>query len=139
MKILQAFSYIIGIFTLLFSIWQYYKNSKRERARWLFELYQRFYDRDDFKEVRERIEAQNLPLESDNAKWNSTIDDYFNFFEFVAYLEKQGQLTRGEVRAMFDYQLDLIAKKRETIDYLGKYGYEQLVSLLKKMRYPKEK
>ena len=34
--------------------------------------------------------------------------DYLNFFEFMAYLEDRGQLSKRDVAALFDYYLRLL-------------------------------
>jgi len=51
---LQAVTYLVAIFATALSWLQYKKNSARERTRWLFDLYERFYGRPDvIRYVRE--------------------------------------------------------------------------------------
>lgn len=52
----QLVTYIIAILAAGFSVCQYYRNSKRERTRWLFDLYQRFYGQADLKGMRVRLD-----------------------------------------------------------------------------------
>ncbi len=52
----QVAAYVAAILAALGSWWQYNKNSKRERSRWLFELYQRFYSDSRLKDMSARID-----------------------------------------------------------------------------------
>ncbi len=65
------------------------------------------------------------------------LDDYLNFFEFIAYLVKRNELKREEVLAMFDYPLRRVAEDKAVSKYIFRpeYGFEELRDLLKKLGY----
>ena len=61
--------------------------------------------------------------------------DYLNFFEFMGYLKKSGQLSRRDVAALFDYYLACLRKhdavRKYIVDDSKGYGYlkESLLQL----------
>jgi hypothetical protein len=60
------------------------------------------------------------------------LTDYLNFFEFMAYLEARGQLSRRDVVALFDYYLRLLSKHKDVRRYVldDRNGYGYLKKLL---------
>ncbi len=135
----QTLSYVVGAVVALWSVAQYFRNSKRERIRWLFDLYHRFYEDAALKQMRMRIEwgDTSFATEEENRQMMQELDDYLNFFEFIAYLVKRNELEREEVLAMFDYPLRRIAKDNAVSKYIARpeYGYEELRDLLKELGY----
>lgn len=65
----------------------------------------------------------------------SDLDNFLNFFEFLAYLRRRNELKLSEIQAMFAYPLSTIAKDNAVLEYLRKWGYEELDALLKELRY----
>jgi len=53
----QPAFYLVAVLATIGSAWTYYRNSRRERARWLFDLFQHFYEGDEHKQIRKLIEA----------------------------------------------------------------------------------
>jgi hypothetical protein len=134
---LQGATYVIAIVAALGSLWQYRRNSKRERTRWLFELYQRFYDQNNLKAMRVRIDGGDTQFitEGHDNFLLADLDDFLNFFELIAYLQKRSDLRREEVLVMFEYPLRMIAKDQAVSSYVTKYGYDELRRLLKELGY----
>jgi hypothetical protein len=133
--------YIIGIGAAFASFLQYRQNSVRERAKWLFELYQRFYEQSKLRNMRitlDEHDTQFVQAESDRESL-ADLDEFLNFFEFLAFLWKSGEIKEQEVHAMFDYPLATIGTDRRVMDYLVKYGYEKLAEMLEKMGYANKK
>ena len=132
---------VVGILAAAVAGWTYWKNSKRERTRWLFELYQRFYEREELKPMRARIESgeTGFAKEEKDSALLEQLDDYLNFFEFIAYLHERNELKKEEVAAMFDYPLRKIARDEAVSQYLSQpeYGYEGVRELLKDLGYAK--
>ncbi len=133
-------AYFIGMVAALLSWYQYAKNSRRERSRWLFDLYQRFYGDPSLKKMASLIdwgETSFLRDESERQLWTE-LDEYLNFFEFIAFLKRNGQLKLGEIRSMFDYPLEKISDDPKVLAYLRlpEHGYEGLNELLKDLGYP---
>ena len=61
----------------------------------------------------------------------SEFTDYLNFFEFVAVLEKSGQLKSNEIEDLFHYYLDCLEKSPKIREYLAAKGYEHLGEFLR--------
>ena len=63
------------------------------------------------------------------------LDDYLNFFEFIAYLWKRRELKLEEVKAIFEYPLQKIARDQAVLGYVRRYSYDELAGLLTELRY----
>lgn len=134
---LEIAAYIVAIFAAGASWWQYRRNSRRERMRWLYDLYQRFYDSREYQEVFDRIDYGETDfIRNGDRKLLPKLDCYLNFFEFVAILGRRKELREDEVKDMFQYPLERIAQDAHVPNYLRDNGYEQLDALLKRLRYP---
>jgi hypothetical protein len=139
---IQATAYFVGIAAAAISALQYLKNSQRERSRWLFEQYLRFYSNPILKEMAERIdwgETRFTKDESQRELWGK-LDEYLNFFEFIAYLRTKEQLRPDEIEYMFDYPLQQIASDKNVAQYFMRkgYSYSGLAGLLRDLGYAKE-
>lgn len=137
----QICAYAIGALAALFSIYQYKRNSRRERARWLFELYERFYERAELKEMRQLIEEgkTDFAAQENDLQKLQRLDDYLNFFEFIAFLRRKKELNTADVRDMFDYPLRKMADDEAVRGYIEKqtYGYEGVREILRELDYSK--
>ena len=137
---LQAVSYCAAALSALFASIAYFRNSSQERARWIFELYQKFYNSDSHIGMRVRIESGNTRFaedETDEALLRQ-LDDYLNFFEFVIFLVKHSRLKKAEALDMFQYPLSTIVNDNSLMRYVTRpeYGYEGLTEFLKDLSYP---
>ena len=122
---------------VLWGIYVYFTNSRLRRAEWLASLYEKFYESNNLKAVRDVLDCGTAPtLEIENLVKEESRDftDYLNFFEFVAVLQKSRQLTDQEIEDLFGYYLDCLEYCRPLRDYIGGRGYEQLDRLLKERR-----
>lgn len=118
----------------------------RDKAMWLFQLYEKLFEQDQYKDIRRQIDNEDTAeikrliakdrkkeaFERFEAIYFDKFTDYLNFFEMVAHLKEAGQLTEPDVRATFDYYLNLLTKQRnpEIREYLKKEGFESLDKLL---------
>lgn len=113
----------------------YYRKSALERATWLSSLYSKFYEAPDLKRIRKSLD-DNPPnaaeIEELVRNEDPDLTDYLNFFEFMAYLEHCGQLSKRDVSALFDYYLRLLSKHKDVREYVvdGSNGYDYLKKLL---------
>ena len=132
---LQGATYVIAILAALGSLWQYRRNSKRERTRWIFELYQRFYEQKNLKAMRVRIDRGDTAFISGDSDIYllDELDEFLNFFELIAYLQRRGDLRQDEVLVMFEYPLRTIAGDKAVLGYLSQYGYDELRGFLKEL------
>ena len=116
----------------VFALFVYKRNSRLERARWAAQLYEKFYERDELKKIRDRLdcsansEGVNQLVESEASEFT----DYLNFFEFIALLKFSNQLRDSEVEALFGYYLDCLKKHKAVTAYIEKSGYEGLAKLI---------
>lgn len=103
-----------------------------ERARWLASLYEKFYEKDHLKKVREVLDSKSATLQEIKQKVADVdLSDYLNFFEFVAVLRKSRQLEYEEIEHLFGYYLNCLRDKPEMRDYIVRNGYELLEELLR--------
>ncbi|MGH9344611.1 MAG: hypothetical protein ACRD19_12735 [Terriglobia bacterium] len=99
------------------------------------ELYEKFYERDGLKKVRDVLDGGDQAKVVDMVTSESSdFTDYLNFFEFLAYLLKSKQINREEVNGLFDYYLKNLKqeKNKDVAEYIAKpqNGFEQLQELL---------
>ena len=133
----------------------YRRQVNLEQMRWLQQLYDSFYNSDRYKAVRQIIDFEDLAQTLDllrrgdldphqlSVPERAQVDqftDYLNFFEWVAFLEEEKQLTFAQLDTMFGYYLARLLqvdKNRQLRQYIQEKGYEQLHQLLE--RYAQDK
>lgn len=134
LAVLRDIVTIVGGVAVIFAFLQYRANSRLERARWLASLYEKFYEKDQLKGVRQTLDSADRDA-SEISKLvtdePSEFTDYLNFFEFVAVLEKSGQLKSNEIEDLFHYYLDCLEKSPKIREYLAAKGYEHLDEFLR--------
>jgi len=95
----------IGTFVAIaWAVYVYRRNSALERTKWQAQLYEKFFERSDLKEIRELMDSDDeISLEITRLIRDepSEFTDYLNFFEFVAFLEKSKQLKINEINDFF--------------------------------------
>lgn len=133
----QPIFQLLAAMSALIAALAYWRNSRLERARWLSNLYSKFYEALDLRMIRETLDgtAPNAPevlklVEEQDARFT----DYLNFFEFMAYLKACGQLSQTDVAALFDYYLRVLSKHESVRKYIldDRNGYGYLKKLLPK-------
>lgn len=117
----------------------YYRKSALDRATWLSTLYTKFYEAPDLKRIRKILDESppDAPAVEELARCEDPdLTDYLNFFEFMAYLEQRGELSRRDVEALFDYYLRLLSKHKDVRRYVweDRNGYGYLKKLM--ARFP---
>ncbi len=129
LAVLRDIVTIVGGVAVVFAFLQYRANSRLERARWLASLYEKFYEKDHLKGVRQILDSADRDVSEINKLVTdepSEFTDYLNFFEFVAVLQKSGQLKSNEIEGLFHYYLDCLEKSPKIREYLAAKGYEHL-------------
>jgi hypothetical protein len=131
----QTISYVLAAVSVFVAVLTYRKNSALERTRWLASLYSKFYEALDLKRIRQSLDdsSPNSPQVRELIRQEDAgFTDYLNFFEFMAYLEDCGQLSRRDVAALFDYYLRVLAKHEDVRQYIqnDRNGYGYLKKLL---------
>lgn len=135
MEIGQIIAIAAALLTLIpacVAVYVYRRNSALDRAKWMLNLYEKFYEQPRLKDVREILDSESGDKEVDSLVMKCPADftDYLNFFEFVAYLEKQKQLTREEIKALFDYYIKCLKRHTRVINFIRENGYEDMQELL---------
>ena|SRR5215213_3426548 len=128
-------TFTVGGVSAYFAVNTYRKNSTLEHAKWLFNLYEKFYEKEHLKDIRNKLDCDENSKDVENLVKTEPFDftDYLNFFEFVAFLKKSEQLTFEEIEDLFGYYLSCIGRHKSVREYLVPNGYELLDELLKKI------
>lgn len=150
---LEDLFYLVSSIAIILTIFTYLRNSELERAKWLYSLYEKFYEKRQYKNIRNIIDYENEKLvEIENSikksltgekveftKLRDELDDYLNFFEFIASLWKMNQLTLEQVKMTFDYYIKLISDHEFLVNYIGdeRFGFENLNDLLNEYKSKK--
>jgi hypothetical protein len=129
----QIAYYIVAIVAAIAALIVYKRNHRLEQSRWLSNFYEKFYETDKYKRVRELLDSENteeineLVDEEDPA-----FTDYLNFFEHVAIFAASNQLRTDDVEASFCYYLDCLKRHQKVYDYINSNdkGYEKLNAYL---------
>ncbi|HUY81395.1 MAG TPA: hypothetical protein VMU92_06695 [Acidobacteriaceae bacterium] len=136
MKAIQFLYYCVAIIAAIVALWTYRSNSRRERAKWAVQLYDKFYETDHYKPIREKLDcgpdtaADVVQLATQESP---EFTDYLNFFEMVSYLAKSKQLSKNDVLSLFQYYLQCLKKHDAVMTYLNnkENGFEQLRKFLR--------
>jgi hypothetical protein len=137
----QAISSLMAAAGVLGAVRIYYWKVGLDRASWLSNLYSKFYEAADLKRIRNILDEStpDAPKVQEMVeREDPDFTDYLNFFEFMAYLECRGQLSKKDVSALFDYYLRVLSKHKRVREYIldTTKGYGYLKKLLP--RFPRE-
>lgn len=136
---------VIAVGTLLIAFNTYRNSVRQRRAEWLDKLYERFYEKEHYKEIRRildyrpEVDYQNLQ----RALSGQTVDhqvcenfvNYLNFFEHVASLWRLNQLSQEEILMLFEYYLRLLRKIDFVWAFIQSNGFESLTLMLKQANF----
>ncbi len=90
----------------------YRKNSRLEQARWASTFYEKFYETDRYKKVRDILDCP-ADLTEVNQLVNeeaSEFTDYLNFFEHIVIFTEAKQLNGQDVEDSFGYYFNCLDK-----------------------------
>lgn len=130
-KLLTVAGIIIAVFT-------YLKNTKIAQAKWLSELFEKFYEKEMYKEIRLLIDYKTLKyhtlinsIEVDTEpELQEKLVDYLNFFEFISTLNVEKQLTLRQINLVFGYYINSINQSEEIVAFIQKSGFQNLPDLI---------
>jgi len=121
LKVVQILAYLVGAISAGGAVLVARSNARRERARWVENLYSRFYENQAHKDLREKLDNEEVGspeisklVSQEKPEWT----DYLNFFELVAYLQKSKQMKKNDVDALFRYPLRCLKKHPEVNAYI---------------------
>ncbi|MEP6467663.1 MAG: hypothetical protein ABJB05_15240 [Parafilimonas sp.] len=137
-EVISKITVAIGV---IIAALNYRNQTKTKRAEWLRTLFEKFYENENYKEIRRWIESGEICTKinlTDNAlsEADEKFTDYLNFFEFIATLESEGQLKEKDVLNLFDYYLRKLKTSDVCFNWIERkdYGFEKLSILLKKLK-----
>ena len=125
------------------TIYIYYKNSKLEKAKWLYSLFEKFFYEDKYDEIRQlldydrkdKIEELKTVIKSHSQEdLEEKLVDYLNFFEFISSLKKMNQLSLSEIQMMFDYYIRRLGDYDFLMEYLDEESFNGLKELVIEVR-----
>ena len=132
----QLLSYIVSGIGILIAGISYARNKKLQKVEWIESLFEKFYEKETYKEVRKWIDYKLLKdeLSNDvNKNKEEKLADFLNFFEFIATLEKEKQLSLDEIKNLFAYYLYLIKSDEVCLQFISDYKFKNLSKLLAKI------
>lgn len=137
--VIQAASYIFAMLAALVAAWSYRKSVRLDRVKWAAQLFERFYEQERYKRIREVLDCEAGAAEAVDSlvlEQSAEFTDYLNFFEFVAFLAKERQVPLKYVTRLFDYYLKCLCRHRSVREYVEDQGrsYECLRWLLHKSK-----
>jgi hypothetical protein len=115
------------------AVWTYRQRLKLERAKWMKDLYEKFYEHAELKKVRDLVDSRDSTEISNLVRDEpASFTDYLNFFEFLAYLHDSNQITRDEILGLFEYYLRSLRDQPDVSRYVDDpaKGFEKLGKLL---------
>lgn len=131
--ILEALAIVATPIAAFLALYNYHRSVKLERAKWIKELYEKFYEQPILKHVRDILDGNDVQAISQMVEnEESRFTDYLNFFEFVAFLFESKQIRENEVAGMFDYYLNDLRKHPAVLSYINdrNKGFEKLRKLV---------
>ena len=111
----------------------YRRNSRLEQSRWASSFYEKYYEADRYKVIREALDCgDNNQIRQLVEKEEAEFTDYLNFFEHVAIFTKSKQLNKDDVEASFAYYLNCLSELEAVHNYIEDEtkGYEHLKEYL---------
>ena len=129
----QIAYYMVAIVAAIAALVVYKRNHRLEQSRWLSSFYDKFYETDKYKAVRELLDSKNRKeINSLVENEDPAFTDYLNFFEHVAIFAGSNQLRTDDVEASFCYYLDSLKGHEKVRDYINNKdkGYEKLKAYL---------
>ena len=147
-------TFLVGISAFLGGAWGlylYWREQGFRRARWLTDLYTRFYETSRYRKVRRLLDFEQTKelsriidkdrkdqeLNGEEIKLFDRFTDYLNFFEYILYLKENGQVTGKDYERLFQYYLENL-NKPVARDYIlrPENGFELLGETLQKLPKP---
>lgn len=129
-------SFGVGMLAAIGALLTYRSNSQRERAKWAVQLYEKFYEGDRYKEMRDRLDCTSDAADVQKlvSQEPSIFTDYLNFFELVTFLAETKQLSKDDVLRLFQYYLHCLKRHKVVMKYINNKdkGFEQLSEFFNK-------
>ena len=127
----------LGLIAIVIAALGYLRQLKIKKGEWLQLLFEKFYENNNYKDVRKWLDngdiEKKITLDNSISDEEEKFTDFLNFFEFIATLESERQISKTDVINLFDYYLQKIKLSSICMQWVKKYGFEKLDSLLNKI------
>lgn len=139
--VLQAAGFALTLIGGVVAILTYRRDVRHRQTDWLYQLFEKFYEKETYRRIRQAIDYQVEPDYSELQRQiagqggrdlEEQFSDYLNFFEFICNLERTGRMARRDLDNMFDYYLSTLAKRDFVVDYAKRNGFEGLYAEFKR-------
>ncbi len=140
---IKFFTGAIVSITAIVAVFTYVRNGRLERAKWISELHEKFFVEEKYVKMRRILDykqpeadyiklSESFPIHAENSNIDSEelLVNYLNFFEFIAVLKKQNQLSIGEINDTFGYYILQLKEHKWIVDSLRLYQFKNLPSLI---------
>jgi hypothetical protein len=136
--IAQIVSYLVGTAAAWLAWRTYRANSRRESAKWAVQLYEKFYEEESYREMREALDSDvgDITIEKLVQAESTKFTDYLNFFELVCFLGATNQIRESDVLTLFEYYFKCLKKHSAVVQYINRdeHGFERLKEFLPKVQ-----
>jgi hypothetical protein len=132
-NIAEVFMFCATGFAAVCALFTYRNSLKLERAKWLKEPYEKFYEREGLKKVRDILDSQDIQAVFKLVNEEEpSFTDYLNFFEFLGYLADTKQIKKNDILDLFQYYLRRLEENPPVVMYIKDptKGFEKLHKLL---------
>ena len=80
----EVFVLFAAPFAAAWTVWTYHQSVKLERAKWIKDVYEKFYEHSELKKVRNLLDSADMQqIHNMVAKEDPAFSDCLNFFEFL--------------------------------------------------------
>jgi hypothetical protein len=129
---------LVGGLAALIAAFSYRRNSRTRRAEFLCQLHRSFFEDETYKSVRKALDTEEEEaIAAFVVTESEDFTDFLNFFELVAYLQRQNNLSLEDVEALLGYYLALLRERPALRGYIRTrtHGFEELDRLLAIMEH----
>jgi uncharacterized protein YdiU (UPF0061 family) len=134
--IVQLVSYLVAALAALGALLTYRSNSRRERAKWAIQVYEKFFESNAYKEMRNKLDCASDAAEVQQLVQQKppAFTDYLNFFEMIAFIAETKQLSKRDALSLFQYYLQCLKRHSTVMNYVNdkEKGFEKLSGFLRK-------
>ena len=134
---LQLTALLVTAIGGIFAIATYRRDVRHKRTDWLYQLFDKFYEKQTYQTIRKVLdyklepdysELQRQIQEPGSKDLEEKFADYLNFFEFLCNLQRTGRMDRRDIDNMFDYYLTSLARMDWVYAYVSRNGFEALTA-----------
>lgn len=125
----------------IIAIATYQRDVRIKQTDWLYQLFEKFYEKPQYKTVRRILDNEQSPdfarlrdavERLDDTQHHEEFVDFLNFFEFICNLVEDKRMKRADMDQLFDYYLNMLSERDFVVTYAATQGFEALHRELKR-------